>query len=268
MAEDKKQNQEAQEPEEGEQTQAKKSGLIKYALFGVIGLVAVLGIAFGTLMLLGGSEETAGKPDQASEAVAEGSEAHGDVSHDDATAGEEHAEEASAIHDDLAEQKRIEDSIMNAMEHDSGFLAEVMASLEVLDYDPEEDMTDTDGTKPMTAEDSIEAVNWLESEKTRLAEWEKKLNAREKSLNVLDSKVQQKILRIEQAESLRIAKLAKLYDGMDAQSVARLVANLDDETVVALLPRMKLKNASSVLALMPPVRAARLSKQMITIAEN
>jgi flagellar motility protein MotE (MotC chaperone) len=120
----------------------------------------------------------------------------------------------------------------------------------------------------MTVEDSIEAVNWLEAEKAKLAERTNELDAREKQLNVLDSKVSQKITRLEQAESARISKLAKLYDGMEARSVARLIANLDDDTVVALLPRMKLKNASSVLALMPPVRAARLSKQMITIAEN
>jgi flagellar motility protein MotE (MotC chaperone) len=142
-----------------------------------------------------------------------------------------------------------------------------MANLDALDYVPGEEEMVGDETS-MSVEDSIEAVNWLENEKTKLAEREKELDAREKKLNVLDAKVSQQIVKIEQAESARISKLAKLYDGMEARSVAKLIANLDDDTVVALLPRMKLKQASSVLALMPPIRAARLSKQMITIAEN
>ena len=63
-------------------------------------------------------------------------------------------------------------------------------------------------------------------------------------------------------------KLAKLYDGMQAPAVAQLMANLDDNTIVQLLPKMNAKQASAVLALMPPQRAAKLSKQMMTIAEN
>jgi flagellar motility protein MotE (MotC chaperone) len=55
---------------------------------------------------------------------------------------------------------------------------------------------------------------------------------------------------------------------MDARTVANMMANLDDTTIVSLLPRMKQKNASQVLGLMPPQRAAKLSKQMIEVAEN
>jgi flagellar motility protein MotE (MotC chaperone) len=55
---------------------------------------------------------------------------------------------------------------------------------------------------------------------------------------------------------------------MEPRAVAKLMANLDDETIVSILPRMKSKNASAVLALLPPQRGARLSKQMITIAEE
>ena len=58
---------------------------------------------------------------------------------------------------------------------------------------------------------------------------------------MLDKRVTQKLLRLEQAESAKIASLAKLYDGMDARAVARLVANLDDQTVVSIVPRMKQK---------------------------
>ena len=99
-------------------------------------------------------------------------------------------------------------------------------------------------------------------------EWEKKLDARQRELDITDKKVSQKLLKLEQAESTKISNLAKLYDGMDPRAVAKLIANLDDATVVSILPRMKLKNASTVLALMPAKRGARLSKKMITIAEK
>jgi len=245
-----KETKEAQKPEDGdkEKKPSKFGSLIRYAIYGVAGLVAVVGIAFGTLMFIG--------DDEASEVPAEEQVEQAEASHEDEPAQGQDAEVMS-----------FEDSIMAAMGEDESVLDAIMSNLEVLDYVPGEEELAGEVTG-MSVEDSIEAVNWFESEKAKLAEREGMLDAREKQLNVLDSKVSQKITRIEQAESTRISKLAKLYDGMEARSVAKLIANLDDNTVVALLPRMKLKNASAVLSLMPPIRGARLSKQMITIAEN
>lgn len=250
-AKEAKEAKEGDKPEDGDQAKSpsKLGGLIKYAIYGVAGLVVVFGIAFGTLMFLG--DETAEAP--ADEWVEESEATHEEVADEEADAE--------------AERMSFEDSIMAAMEQDESVLDAIMASLEVLDYVPSEDEIATDEIG-MSVEDSTEAVHWLEAEKAKLAERESALDAREKELNVLDSKVSQKITRIEQAESSRVSKLAKLYDGMEARAVTKLIANLDDNTVVSLLPRMKLKNASAVLSLMPPIRAARLSKQMITIAEN
>ena len=248
MADEADKTKEVKKPEDGDQEQKpnKFGGLIKYAIYGVAGLVAVIGIAFGTLMFVGG--------DEVSEVPAE----------DQAEAVQGHDVESTT---ETVTPMSFEDSIIAAMENDESVLDAIMTNLEVLDYVPgEEELAGEEAV--MSEEDSIESVNWLDSEKAKLAERESSLDAREKELNVLDSKVSQKITRIEQAESSRISKLAKLYDGMEARSVAKLIANLDDNTVVALLPRMKLKNASAVLSLMPPIRAARLSKQMITIAEN
>ena len=238
---------------------AKRSGLgkyVKYIVFGVAGLVAVLAIAFGTLMFLDGDSASKTATDEQTEAA----EHHEGIA-------KEHGEEGTHGSDEQAEGSLNEDSILSFLDQDESVLEAIMSNLEVLDYVPGEEELAAEQVG-MSVEDSIEAVNWLDSEKARLVEREKELDTREKQLNVLDSKVSQKILRSEQADSARISKLAKLYDGMEARSVAKLVANLDDETVVALLPRMKLKNASEVLSLMPPARAARLSKQMITIAEN
>jgi flagellar motility protein MotE (MotC chaperone) len=250
LSDDAEKTKQESQPEEAKK--AKSGGMIRYILFGAIGLAAVLVIAFGTLMFLGG-DSTAEAPSDEAAAVTDHRQDAADNSH---PAG-----------DPQIDEEFNEDSLLAFLEEDATVLEEIMANLEALDYVPGKDELSGQETG-MSVEDSIEAVNWLENEKKKLAEREKELNAREKKLNVREAKVSQQVLKIEQAESARIAKLAKLYDGMESRAVAKLVANLDDNTVVALLPRMKLKKASAVLALMPPARAARLSKQMITIADN
>lgn len=121
---------------------------------------------------------------------------------------------------------------------------------------------------PLTPSDSNAAADWLAKEQEKLAARTIELDSRERDLQKRESDISQKVLRIEQASSDRITNLAKLYDGMEANSIANILANLDDETVVALIPRMKPKTASQVLALMPPQRAAKLSKQIITLASD
>ena len=174
-------------------------------------------------------------------------------------------EEEKPHHSDLAE----DDSLMALLEgEDPAVIDQIMANLEILDYSPTEvDLGGEEGSK-VSKEDSVNAAKWIASEEKRLSERESSLDKREKELNALDKKVSQKVLRLEQAESARVVQLARLYDGMDSRAVAQLMANLDDNTVVSILPRMKPKNASLVLQLMPATRAAKLSKQMITIAGN
>lgn len=219
----------------------KKGGIIKYVLFSVAGMVLVGIVAFVTLLLTGHSEQgpvSIETSDQVTQAKA--------------------SDEHKASH---------EADSLGIGELDQNTIDIIMNNLAALDYEP--DSSEIKGeTGGMSAKDSIEAVNWLEKEKAGLAEKEKDLDDRRKELERLDTQVSKKILRIEQVESSRIAGLAKLYDGMDARAVAKLMANLDDKTVVSILPRMKIKNASAVLQLLPPQRAAKLSKQMITIAEK
>ena len=183
-------------------------------------------------------------------------------------------EQSTEAHADSTHNEQLADNANNNDEFDSLFFDEndpsvidmIEENLAVMDWDPNAGMTEEELT--MSAEDSVEAVNWLDSEKKKLAKRENDLEKREKELAKLDLSVTQKILRIELEESSRTGELAKLYDGMDSRAVAQLMANLDDDTVVSILPKMKSKNASAVLQLLPAQRAARLSKQMITIAEK
>jgi flagellar motility protein MotE (MotC chaperone) len=241
MVTEKEKDAAAKESENKSAGEKKSGGMLKYILMGAGVLALVVLVSFLTLLFI--KDDTPQVTDE-SQTVAE---AETDTS----------AEESTS--------EPVEDSLL--VENDPTVLDKIMDNLSFLDYEPSVEEIAAEEEK-MSVEDSIEAVNWLEKEKKRLAEKEKELEARARELDVRDKQVTQKILKLEQAESARIAKLAKLYDGMDPRSVAKLMANLDDATVVSILPRMKIKNASSVLALLPPKRAARLSKQMITIAEN
>ena len=222
-----------------EKNPEKRRGLFSYVVWGGLVLVVAIGVSFLTMTFLGNNSP----------------------------AEEKTAEQTSASSPaaDNSQQTSADDSLQT--EDDPDMLAKIMDNLAFLDYEPTADEIAEEEAK-MSVEDSVEAVNWLEQEKKRLTTKEAGLDARQRELDVLDKQVSQKILKLEQAESARVANLAKLYDSMDARAVAKLMANLDDGTVVSILPRMKNKNASAVLSLFPPKRAARLSKQMITIAEK
>lgn len=248
-----------------------KSPLMKYIIFGAGGLVLILVIAFGTAFFLKGdppvqadvSHEIVAAEAKTEAGTPAGEAAETDV-HREPSAQPEHGQQA-ATKDHATESENVPEP--QEEEIDYSAIEKIMDNLAFLDYEPEPSETEM-ADNSISDEDSVEAVNWIEEKKAALDEREKGLDAREKKLNRLEQEVNQKLLTIEQAESVRIGKLAKLYDGMDPRSVVQLMANLDDKTVVDLLPKMKIKNASQVLSMMPSKRAAKLSKQMITIAGN
>lgn len=213
---------------------AKKGGLMKWILLGLVFVVLTGAVAVGTVFIIGVEEP---------------------VATDSTSDGEKEKSPTEAPeHSDAVVQKD------NSMD-------EMMKNLEILDYKPgPNELTTKDGS--MIVQDSIDAATFIAQEKQRLAEWKNKIETRQKELDKIDRLVSAKLFKIEEVESAKVQQLAKLYDGMQAPAVAQLMANLDDNTIVQLLPKMNSKQASAVLALMPPQRAAKLSKQMMTIAEN
>ena len=141
---------------------------------------------------------------------------------------------------------------------------EIMKELEFLFYTPDMEA----GELGITAEDSIDTLNWIQKEMARLSEVNAEHEKRLRELQELERKIDEAMVKIEQAESTRMVKLARLYDGMKPDEVAKLFANLDDDMIVTLLPRMKPANAAKILGLLPPKRAARISTQMITVLED
>jgi flagellar motility protein MotE (MotC chaperone) len=254
----------------------KKSGLIKYIIFGAAGLVAISVVAVGTVFLLGGRIH---KPSEAAISGADSVAVHDSLKkevpptkaeqavkseHDTTTGGSA----ASAEHAEALPADSLQRTIDSLTATDTSILAEVNRNLAALDYDPTKDSSAKPTTIVMTAKDSLAAVSWLDKEKEKLRDKEKALNVREVQLNKLDAELSKKMIKIEQVTTAKIADLAKLYDGMDSKAVAAMMASLDDTTIVSVLPRMKQKNASIVLGLMPPARAASISRQMIMVADN
>lgn len=239
MVEEKKKD-EAADVEETNGKKSGKSGLMTYLMVGGIFFVVTLAVVAGTLYFIKGSH---------SATEADGSE----------------AETARTTASSSKEDHSKPDSLLAG--DDQSVIDQIMSNLEMLDYQPTEaDLADELGG--MSRDDSVDAMSWLDKEKALLTGREEELSAREKELQRLERSVSQKMTILEQAESGRVSALAKLYDGMDPRSVAKLMSNLDNGTVVSILPRMKIKSASAVLSLLPAKRAAKLSKQMITIAEK
>lgn len=297
MSEDKDKtiiNPEGAQPEESkakaEETPA-KGGLFankKVLIFGGGGLLVLILAIVALFLLMGGDEPTAEAGDQSTEISESGRKEESEESKSGQAEANKpgKAEKSEKTDNSQSEKKsdmpRFDDPA--AFEWDESELAnldlgltdeemsaldQIEANLNYLDQPPADRQAGSAGQAEMiSAEDSIEEVNWLEEENNKLAVREKNVTEREKSVQRLEKEVSRKIIIIEQAESSRIAKLAKLYDGMDPRSVTKLMNNLDDDTVVSLISRMKMKNASQVLSLLSPQRAARLSKKMITIAEN
>lgn len=261
MTKNEKPNADANKPDakkadaaQSEQVQApkKSSGLIKYILFGVAGLGLMGGAIFVTLMFL--------SDDKGSTAGTESTAVHTEVAHIDTT---------DSTTGDRASSER-ESSLTDAEQALIDSLAEV-DPIEQLVQNIDVMNAEADSTAAMQArnaanEDSVKEHSWIEKQKSELAQREGALAVRQKELEELDRKVSQKVMRLEQSLADRVANLAKLYDGMEPSAVASLAENLDDSIVVAIIPRMKQKNASQLLSLMPPQRAAKLSKQIITLA--
>ncbi|UCC45637.1 MAG: hypothetical protein JSU65_06880 [Candidatus Zixiibacteriota bacterium] len=255
MPEEAKQNEEVtpQQPS----TKSSGSGMLKYIIFGAGAIVVVAVVTVVALVLLGGETAQSTSGAQAINST--------DNPHLRFPQLPDHKGASDSSAPEQATEVADEDLGMS--EEDASAIDKIMESLAFLDYEPDDDVLAAQEGR-MTREDSLEQVSWLEKEKTALVAREKELNGREKDLERREKEINKKLLNLEQVESARTAQLAKLYDGMDARSVAKLMANLDDKTVVSILPRMKLKNASAVLQLLPAQRAAKLSKQMITIADK
>ncbi len=128
--------------------------------------------------------------------------------------------------------------------------------------------TGANDASSMTADDSLSALSWIEVEKRKIATRNKALDEKARRLEALERTVNQKLTKVDQVEAARLTGLAKLYNGMKADQVARMMIKLDDKMIVAILPRMKSAQASKILGLLPASRGARISQEMVTLSSK
>jgi len=63
--------------------------------------------------------------------------------------------------------------------------------------------------------------------------------------------------------SRQIGWLAKVYENMEPEEAVPILERMSDREVIPLLRRMKQRQVAQILALLPPDRAARLSKTLM-----
>jgi len=66
-----------------------------------------------------------------------------------------------------------------------------------------------------------------------------------------------------QDASRQVGWLAKVYENMEPEEAVRILERMSDREVIPLLRRMKQRQVAQILALLPPDRAARLSKTLM-----
>lgn len=93
---------------------------------------------------------------------------------------------------------------------------------------------------------------YVESLKTQVAEHLAKIDAARTEIadfmNARDEK-----------EEAKLKKLARFYEAMDAEQASPLLQRVADDLAIKIFDRMDAKKAGAVLALYPPVRAAKIT---------
>ena len=112
--------------------------------------------------------------------------------------------------------------------------------------------------------DTLAVISELDQRRKEIAAEESKLRIERQELATLKSQVEQLLSQKKAIAGEKVLYMAKLLDGMKQEELAGLMAKLDDKTILAVLPSMKPLNASKVLALLPPERAAQITTQLLT----
>lgn len=113
--------------------------------------------------------------------------------------------------------------------------------------------------------DSMEAASWLAKEKLDIQQQHVELDAKKRELSLLKRDIEKLLERVQEAKTERIVMMAKLYDTMEPEAVAKQISSMDDRTVVMLLPQMNTRTAAKVMALLEPKRAAQITTKLLAL---
>ena len=111
--------------------------------------------------------------------------------------------------------------------------------------------------------DTVAEFARLDKRKRELDAQEQNIAKQKQELEQLRAQIESLMDKKEQIAAEKLAYVAKLLDGMKPDEMSGLISNLDNPTIMAVLPRMKPQTASRVLATLPPERAAKITMELI-----
>ena len=129
--------------------------------------------------------------------------------------------------------------------------------------------------KTAWTEEEINLFRGLDDRKKQLDDREKELNALSDELQKQKSDLEKKLAQLEQTreqisstlgdtvqkDEEKLGKLVEMYAGMKPASAAKVFETIDENLAVDILGRMKKNNAASILNLMDPQKARRISEK-------
>lgn len=122
----------------------------------------------------------------------------------------------------------------------------------------------------------------LKNKERRLADWERELQRREETLtrmkleveryraqvDTMQTKISGLITEIDSAEAVNLKKLSRIYNTMDPEEAANLIANMEDDEIINIFSRMKARQVGKILGAYATkddessIRAANLVEQI------
>jgi hypothetical protein len=136
------------------------------------------------------------------------------------------------------------------------------------DFYLEDEAPTADSSVKMTKEDSLAQVAWYDKQKQEIENEWRKIEIERRDLEKLKYETVALLDQRRNIEDANTVQMAKLFDSMKAEEIAAILKNLTDQQVGAILMKMKKQNASKTLASMPAERAARITTQMMNLAEG
>jgi len=289
------------EDEDKPQEPAQNAGYKKYLIPAVVGLASLF-LAFAAANFFSGTgHESSEAEKEPAETVAKDKGGVSDsvnwldeleeIAEEEIAEGksEFEARKQKADFNETMAQMEAEYRLMKQQKQAAFDTSEVMAELGFLNYIHEQEVKENPElaeqrarnekesrltSAGITVQDSVDTLNWLDQELADLEKEQKRietlrgqLEKEQQQLDAYKKQIDRALARIEQAESARVTKLARLYDSMRPDDVAKLFENLDDKVILSILPKMKSVNAAKILGIMPPKRAARISTKMITVLD-
>ena len=135
--------------------------------------------------------------------------------------------------------------------------------------DPALDGAESDSLGAAGESDSLDAVagsDPLGAKEEELAEWERRLERREKEIASREQVAENLMARLtaekDSMASKRVSQLAKVYEAMRPEEVAPILEALDEATAIRILMKIKQRQAGKILGALTLERAATFSRKI------